>query len=66
MMLQRELVSVKTCKPIPKDKAGDAMKIINNKICDLPIAVGDVIIEDVFRSAVVATKNCGGYQYEQS
>ena len=52
-----EVVPVKTESPIPKDKIFEAMKIINNSHPVLPILVGDVIIEDVFGSKVVAVKN---------
>ena len=55
-----EIVPVKTDKPIPKGKMADAMKIINNTHPVLPIAVGDVIIDDVFGSKLIATKNAGG------
>ncbi len=52
-----ELLCVKTATPIPKEKVHDAMKIINNAHPHLPISIGDVIIEDVYGSKVVATKN---------
>lgn len=55
-----EIVSVKTKNPIPKGKMFDAMKIINSKNPILPISIGDVIIEDVFGSPVIATGNAGG------
>ena len=51
------VLPVKTETPISKDKIFDAMKIINNASAHLPILIGDVIIEDVFGSRVVATKN---------
>ena len=51
------MIPVKTTKPIPKDKVFDAIKIINNSFPELPISSGDVIIEDVFGSSVVATKS---------
>ena len=51
-----DLVSVKTSKPIPKDKMLDAMKIINSKIASLPISIGDVLINDIFDSTVIATQ----------
>ena len=51
------VLPVKTEAPIPKDKIFDAMKIINNASVHLPISIGDVIIEDVYGSKVVATKN---------
>lgn len=52
-----ELLPVKTSSPIPKDKIKEAMKIINEVSPVLPISIGDVIIEDVFKSKIVAAKN---------
>ncbi|MBQ8393774.1 MAG: DUF1667 domain-containing protein [Clostridia bacterium] len=49
------LVAVKTARPIPKDKMMEAMRIINYTVATLPISVGDVIIEELFGSSVVAT-----------
>lgn len=51
------ILPVKTQEPIKKEKIFDAMKIINSATPVLPISVGDVIIEDVFGSKVIATKN---------
>lgn len=51
------IVSVKTDRTIPKGKIAECMKIINNAQPELPIKVGDVIIEDVFGSNIVATQN---------
>ena len=51
------VLPVKTETVIPKDKIFECMEIINNTKADLPISVGDVIIEDVFGSRVVATQN---------
>ena len=51
------MISVKTDRPIPKDKVFECMKQINGATAHLPIAIGDVIIEDVFGSNVVATEN---------
>ena len=53
------LVSVKTDRPIPKEKTFQCMKIINQTVATLPISVGDVIAEDVFGSNIVATQNRG-------
>lgn len=53
------LVSVKTDTTIPKEKIADCMKIINKTVADLPVSVGDVLIEDVFGARVVATQNKG-------
>lgn len=52
-----EILSVKTESPISKEKMFEAMDIINNAKPCLPISVGNVIIEDVFGSRVIATKN---------
>lgn len=51
------IVSVKTDTTIPKDKVFECMKIINNTTIDLPVSVGDVIIENVFGSNIVCTQN---------
>ena len=52
-----EILPVKTDRGIPKEKIFDAMKIINEANPVLPLQVGDVIIENVFGSNVVATRN---------
>ena len=51
------IIPVKTATPIPKEKMFEAMEIINKTNPHLPIKVGDVIIEDVFGSKVVAVSN---------
>lgn len=51
------MLSVKTDRPIPKDKIFECMKIINSLHPVLPISVGDVIIENVFGSNIVSTQN---------
>ena len=51
------VLSVKTDRPIPKDKVFECMKIINSSTARLPIAAGDVIIKGVFGCNVVATQN---------
>lgn len=52
-----EILPVKTASSIPKEKMFEAMKIINKACPPLPIAIGDVIIEDVFGNSVVALCN---------
>ena len=52
-----EILPVKTDRPIPKDKIFEAMKIINTASPLLPISAGDVIMDDVFGSKLVATKS---------
>lgn len=49
------VIPVKTDKPIPKDKIFDCMKMINNTVAPLPIFAGDVIIENVYGSNIIAT-----------
>ena len=51
------LVSVKTDRPIPKEKMSECMERINQAIAKLPVSIGDVILEDVFGSNIVATQN---------
>ena len=51
------LVSVKTDRPIPKEKMADCMAIINGAVVKTPLAIGDVILTDVFGSNIVATQN---------
>ena len=51
------VVSVKTDRPIPKSKMTECMQIINKTVVKLPVNVGDILIEDVFGSNIVATKN---------
>ena len=52
-----DMVSVKTDKPIPKEKIYECMKLINSAHPDLPICIGDVIIKNVFGSNIIATQN---------
>lgn len=54
-----DMIAVKTDRTIPKDKVLEAMQILNGKIVKLPVRVGDVLVEDVFGSHVVATQNRG-------
>ena len=51
------VVPVKTETPIAKDRVFEAMEIINNVVAPLTISIGDVIIEDVCGSKLVATGN---------
>lgn len=54
----RPFVSVKTKEDIPKGKIFDCMKEINAVTAKAPIAIGDVLLENVAGTgvAVVATK----------
>ena len=51
------MVSVKTENPISKDKIFDIMKLIREKTVEAPVSIGDVIIENVYGTNVIATKD---------
>lgn len=51
------MLSVKTDRTIPKEKMSECMKIINKTVTELPVFVGDIIIENVFGCNIVATQN---------
>ncbi len=53
------VIAVKTDRAIPKDKMFECMQQINSVRAKLPVAIGDIIIPDVFGSNVVATENAG-------
>ena len=53
------MVAVKTDRTIPKDKMLQAMERINPVIAKLPVRIGDVLLEDVFGSNIVACQNKG-------
>ena len=57
-----EMIAVKTDRPIPKEKVYDCMKQINAARPKTPIAIGDVILEDVYGSKVVATQHSTGHE----
>ncbi len=54
----RPFISVKTREDIPKDRIFDCMKEINGIVAKAPVAIGDVLLENVAgtRVAIVATK----------
>ena len=51
------MLSVKTREPIPKDKVMPLMEILRSRTVEAPVKMGEVILEDAFGSAVVATKD---------
>lgn len=51
------MVSVKTETPITKDKIFDVMQAIRNTTVNAPVRIGDVIIDDICGSKIIATKN---------
>lgn len=48
-------VSVKTDRPIPKDKMFECMKAINRLGASLPVHIGDVIARNIYGANIVAT-----------
>lgn len=51
------MLSVKTDRPIPKDRVMECMDTIGRHVAAVPVSIGDILIEDVFGSNVVATEN---------
>jgi CxxC motif-containing protein len=53
------LVSVKTSKPIPKDRVFDVMDCISQAEVDASVNIGDTLLENVLdlNADIVATKN---------
>ena len=51
------VVPVKTDRTIPKERSFDCIKIMNAATAQIPVAIGDIIIKDVFGANVVATDN---------
>ena len=51
------MVSVKTAAPIPKEKIFEVMGLIRAAKVEAPITSGTVILEGVFGTEVIATKN---------
>ena len=53
------MVSVKTAAPVPKGEMFTVMKKLRAMTVSAPIAIGDVILKDIFGTEVIATKNIG-------
>lgn len=51
------MVSVKTEAPIPKEEIFTVMEKIRAASVNAPVAIGDVIIDNIFGTRVIATKN---------
>ena len=53
-----EMIPVKTDKPVRKEAIFDVMKKINETTCDLPVALGEVLIENICDDAnLIVTGN---------
>lgn len=50
-----EVIPVKTDRMIPKEKIRECMEIINSAVARLPIMPGDIIVENVCGSNIIAT-----------
>lgn len=50
------MVSVKTAAPVPKEHMMDVMARLRKLQVSAPVAIGDVILSDVFGSNVIITK----------
>ena len=51
------MVSVKTAAPVPKGEMFAVMQKLRSMTVPAPIAIGDVILNDVFGTQIIATKN---------
>ncbi len=51
------MVSVKTAQPVPKGAIFEVMALIRNKSVQAPVKIGDVIIDNIYGTQVIATKN---------
>lgn len=50
------MVSVKSAAPVPKDKMFEIMRLIRGASMEAPVAIGDVLIPDVYGTHIIATK----------
>ena len=50
------MVSVKTENPVPKGSMVDVMAALRKITVKAPIRIGDVVLEDIFGTKIVATK----------
>lgn len=50
------MVSVKTAAPVPKENMMDVMALLRKTQVSAPLAIGDVVLIDVFGTDVIATK----------
>ena len=52
---ENRMVSVKTETPVPKEKMMDVMTELRKITLEAPVAIGTVVLEDVFGSRIVTT-----------
>ena len=53
---QDTMACVKTNAPVPKDKMMDVTALLRSTQVLAPVAIGDVVLEDVFGTQIVVTK----------
>ncbi len=53
------VIPVRSNSPIPKPKLKEAIGIVNQTICQAPIKMGDIVIENIFDTGinVIASRN---------
>ena len=51
------MAAVKTAAPVPKGKMMDVMALLRQTQVQAPVAIGDVVLADVFGTQVIVTKN---------
>lgn len=51
------MVSVKTAAPVPKGEMFAVMQKLRAMTVSAPIAIGDVILNDIYGTQIIATKN---------
>ena len=53
-----EMIPVKTDKPVRKDAIFEVMKKINKTTCKMPVALGDILVENICDDAnLIVTNN---------
>ncbi|NHV99083.1 MAG: DUF1667 domain-containing protein [Thaumarchaeota archaeon] len=52
-------VSVKTTRPIPKNKVFNLMKMLASIELEAPVEIGEIIVGDAYGAEVVATRRVG-------
>ena len=52
---EHTMVSVKTAAPIPREKLMEAMKVLKALPVEAPVALGQVLLPDLYGTQVVAT-----------
>ena len=50
------MVSVKTAVAVKKDDIFRVMEVLKNTLVTAPVAIGDVLLQDVFGADIIATK----------